>query len=61
MFARDLKHLDAERWTVAIEDPYLGTMTVKLSFFVQVIDIGWVPVEVVVGCQWIERRGKPQP
>lgn len=60
MFARDLKHLDAQRWTVAIEDPYLGAMTLKLNFIVQTMDIGWVPVEVVVGCQWIEKRGEPQ-
>lgn len=61
MFSRDLKHLDLERWTISIEDVYLGMMWIRVCNIGQAIDVGMVPVEVIVGCVWIERRtGKAQ-
>lgn len=55
---RDIYRAALQHVTVALEDPELGVMAVRIDYAVRDWEVGTIPPDVIVYCKWLEKRGK---
>lgn len=61
LLSKDLQRIDAMRITIAIDDPEFALMSIHTNFRWEEVEVPHVPVDVIVYCLQLQKKGKGEP